>query len=128
MSVCGPKTYRVLRDLVALKKPNEISYADVVAHLKAQKQGVAVKRYQFNSRSREQGESVAKYVAQLRHLAIDCEFGESLNEMLRDRPICGVNDPRMERRLLSEADLDYDKALKIAQAMEIMMLIKMPNS
>ena len=31
LSVCGPKTYRVLRDLVAPKKP---SYADVVAHLK----------------------------------------------------------------------------------------------
>lgn len=122
LSVCGPKTYRVLRDLVAPKKPNEISYTDVVAQLKAHfdpKQGVAVKRYQFNSRSRERGESVSKYVAELRHLAIDCEFGESLNEMLRDRLICGVNDSRMQRRLLSEADLDYDKALKIAQAMEM---------
>ena len=39
--------------------------------------------------------------------------------MLRDRLICGVNDPRIQRRLLSEADLDFDKALKTAQAMEM---------
>ena len=39
--------------------------------------------------------------------------------MLRDRLIRGVNDPRMQRRLLSEADLDYNKALKIARAMEM---------
>ena len=68
---------------------------------------------------RQRGESVASFVAELRHLAIDCEFGDSLNEMLRDRLVCGVNDSRIQRRLLSEADLDFDKALKAALAMEM---------
>ena len=58
-------------------------------------------------------------MAALRHLAIDCEFGDSLNVMLRDRLICGINDPRIQRRLLSEAELDFDKALKTALAMEM---------
>ena len=80
---------------------------------------MAVHRYKFNSRVRQQGESVASFVAELRHLAIDCEFGDSLNEMLRDRLVCGVNDSRIQRRLLSEADLDFDKALKAALAMEM---------
>ena len=96
--------------------------ADIVKCLKAQfnpKQGVAVHRYKFNSRVRQRGESVASFVAELRHLAIDCEFGDSLNEMLRDRLVCGVNDSRIQRRLLSEADLDFDKALKAALAMEM---------
>ena len=39
--------------------------------------------------------------------------------MLRDRLVCGVNDSRIQRRLLSEADLDFDKALKAALAMEM---------
>ena len=100
LSVCGAKTYHILRDLLAPQKPSETSYADVVKCLKTHfnpKQGVAVYRYKFNSRARERG---AKYVAALRHLAIDCD---SLNVMLRDRLICGVNDPHIQRRLLSEA-------------------------
>jgi len=122
LTVCGAKTYHTLRDLVAPKKPTEKSYAEIVKCLETHfnpKQGVAVKRYQFNSRSRKPGESVANYVAELRHLAMDCEFGDTLNEMLRDRLVCGVNDSRIQRRLLSEADLDFAKALKTAQAMEM---------
>ena len=122
LSVCGAKTYHILWDLIAPKKPKETSYADVVKCIKTHlnpKQGVAVYRYKFNSRACQRGESVAEYVAALRHLAIDCEYGESLNEMLHDRLICGVNDPRIQRRLLLEADLDFDKALKMAQAMEM---------
>ena len=122
LSVCGAKTYHTLRDLLAPAKPRETSYADVVETLKTHfnpKQGVAVHRFKFNSRTRKQGESIAKYVAELRHLAIDCEFGDTLNVMLRDRLICGVNDPRIQRRLLSEVDVDFDSALKTALAMEM---------
>ena len=117
LTVCGHKTYHILRDLPAPKKPTESSYADIVKLLKEHynpKQGVAVKRYKFNTRARLPGESVATYVAELRHLAIDCEFGDALNDMLRDRLFCGVNDPRIQRRLLSEAALDFDKAMEMA--------------
>ena len=55
------------------------------------KQGVAVKHYQFTLRSRQPGESISKYVAELRHLAIGCEFGDLLLEMLCDRLVCGIN-------------------------------------
>ena len=104
------------------KKPSVTDYEDVVKCLKTHfnpKQGVAVHRYKFNSRARERGESITTYVAALRYLAIDCEFGDSLNVMLRDRLICGINDPHIQRRLLSEAELDFDKALKTALAMEM---------
>ena len=122
LSVCGAKTHHILRDLLAPEKPKSCSYVDIVKRLADHfnpKQGVAVKRYQFNSRSRQPGESISKYVAELRHLAIGCEFGDSLSEMLRDRLVCGINDPRMQRRLLSESDLHFDKALKTALAMEM---------
>ena len=59
LSVCGAKTYHILRDLIAPKKPRKTSYADVVKCLKTHfnpKQGVAVYRYKFNSRARQRGE------------------------------------------------------------------------
>uniref|UniRef100_A0A8C1WN32 CCHC-type domain-containing protein n=1 Tax=Cyprinus carpio TaxID=7962 RepID=A0A8C1WN32_CYPCA len=66
----------------------------------------------------ENGETVADYVAELKKLAQHCEYGATLSQMLRDRLVCGVNDDRMQRRLLSEVDLNFEKALSICQAME----------
>lgn len=39
--------------------------------------------------------------------------------MIRDRLVCGINSIRIQRRLLQEPDLDYEKAFQIAQAMEL---------
>ena len=38
--------------------------------------------------------------------------------MLRDRLVCGVNDDRIQRRLLAEPTLDLKRALEIAHGME----------
>ena len=72
----------------------------------------------FNTRIRKQGGTIAPYVAELRRLAEHCNYRDSLNEMLRDRLVCGVNDNRLQRRLLAEANLTFKKAYEIAQAME----------
>ena len=39
----------------------------------------------FDSRSRQLTESVSAYVAELRRLAHDCNFGTTLEQRLRDR-------------------------------------------
>ena len=59
------------------------------------------------------------YVSELRGLAQFCNFGESLDTMLRDRLVCGINDEAIQRRLLMEATLTLKKALEVAQGMEI---------
>ena len=38
--------------------------------------------------------------------------------MLRDRLVCGINNRRIQQRLLTERSLTFAKALEIAQAME----------
>jgi hypothetical protein len=77
-----------------------------------------VQCFNFHSRCRSQGESVSNFVAELKKLSEHCGFGESLNDMLRDRLVCGINDIRIQRRLLAEVDLTYKKAFDLAQAME----------
>ncbi|TWW76465.1 Retrovirus-related Pol polyprotein from transposon 412 [Takifugu flavidus] len=59
-----------------------------------------------------------EFVAVLRKLAQDCNYGDKLSEIIRDRLVCGIVDDRIQRRLLSEPDLTFDKALKLAQAIE----------
>ena len=64
-----------------------------------------MQRLKFNSLFRHAAESVATYVAELRSIAQICNYGSSLDEMLRDRIMCGINDDRIQQRLLSEKGL-----------------------
>lgn len=51
-------------------------------------------------------------------MAEDCEFGEVLPDMLRDRLVCGINNARIQRCLLQESNLQFEDAMKVARAME----------
>ncbi len=121
LSSVGSQTYSLLRNLLSPVKPGSKTVDELMDLLKQHfnpKPSEIVQRFKFNSRSREEGETVLDYVAVLRKLAHDCNYGEKLTEMLRDRLVCGINDDRIQRRLLAETDLTFEKALKIAQAME----------
>ena len=39
--------------------------------------------------------------------------------MLRDRLVCGINNDRIQKRLLAEKELTFAKALELATAMEL---------
>ena len=59
-------------------------------------------RYKFHQRAQKDGESVAQYLAALRKLAEKCEFGEFLDQALRDKLVCGIRNETIQRRLLTE--------------------------
>ena len=77
-------------------------------------------RSKFYQCVKKPGDSVATYLSELRALTNDCEFGDTLNViMLRDRLVCGLNDPIIQKRLLTEGNaLTLEKAVTLAQAME----------
>ena len=117
----GPSTFKLLRSLIVPVKPEEKSYADLVKVLTEYYRPTpseTVQRFKFHGRTRQPGESVAAYVAELRAIAEDCNFGDSLQAMLRDQIVCGINDKVVQRRLLSESPLSFDKALSLAQGLE----------
>ena len=83
------------------------------------KQSEIVQRSKFYSRSRKPGENISSYVAELRALADQCSFGDSVDTMIRDRLVCGINEDSIQKRLLTEGDkLTLDKAITIAQSYE----------
>eukprot|EP00731_Ephydatia_muelleri_P017286 Em0010g384a len=122
LSVCGSSTYRLIRSLLAPVKPGEKSYSDIVAlvttHLNP-KPSVIVQRFKFNCRVRGEVEPIADFVAALRALSEHCEFGMSLEDVLRDRLVCGINNPSIQRRLLGEGGLTFKKALELSLSMEL---------
>uniref|UniRef100_A0AAV2IUS0 ribonuclease H n=1 Tax=Knipowitschia caucasica TaxID=637954 RepID=A0AAV2IUS0_KNICA len=121
LSSVGSKTYSLMRNLLSPDKPGDKSFTELTNLLQSHfnpKPSEIVQRFKFNSRTRTANETVTEYVAVLRELAQHCNYGDKLKEMLRDRLVCGIAEDRIQRRLLAEPDLTFEKALKIAQAIE----------
>ena len=120
LSVCRVKTYKPIKNLVNPRKPTDKSFEELVNlvknHLNPRPSSIPY-RCKFNSRFRQQGETVQQYVAELRNLSEHCEFGDQLEKMLRDRLVCAVNDERIQRRLLAKSQLEFKKAMELATAM-----------
>ena len=121
LTAIGPGTYRLIKTLASPKKLEEFTFKELVelaaTHFNP-KPSPIVKRFEFNSRSQKEGESIAVFVAELRKIAEHCDYGPVLSDMLRDRLVCGTNVKSIQRRLLVEPALTFEKALGMALAAE----------
>ena len=121
LATIGPAAYRTLRNLCAPKKPPEEEYTRLIEHMSTYynpKPLVTMQRYRFYSRFRQPDESVPAFVAELKHLAKDCDFGAALEDNLRDHLVCGISDRSLQKILLSEQKLTFKRAFEIAQSHE----------
>ena len=134
LSVVGAETFKVLRSLVSPDKQGDKSFADLLQKLDdhySPKPSEIVERFKFHTSYRKPGESVASYLARLRALAKYCNFGGSLEDMIRDRLVCGINYDAIQKRLLAESKLTYKKAVEVAHSLETadknIQLLKQPK-
>ena len=106
LSVIGGKTYFLLRDLLAPEKPQDKLLSVLFKKLKEHyepKLLVIAERFYFHIRGQGANKTIAEYIAELWRLATNCEFGEYLNDALRDRLVCGLRNMGIQKWLLSEA-------------------------
>ena len=122
ISASGPATYKLLRSLVGAARLGTDSYEDLVKTLKDHYDpppSFMVERYKFNRRERAPDESIAQFVAALRALAEHCQFGDKLEEHLRDRLVFGINNVHIRQRLLAEKDPTYQSLVSLATALQM---------
>ena len=99
-----------MRNLVSPAKPGEKSYDELVKTLKDHFNPTPSEMVQcsrFHSHFRKPGETVDTFVSELRSLTEFCNFGTSLDDMLRDRLICGINNSKIQQKLLAEKKLTH---------------------
>jgi len=72
----------------------------------------------FYNRVRAEGKTIDNYIASLWGNAKYCVYGNTFNIMLRDCLVCGINHHAIQRRLLAEKNLTFEKALEISLAVE----------
>ncbi|GFR97655.1 retrovirus-related Pol polyprotein from transposon 17.6 [Elysia marginata] len=73
-------------------------------------------RFVFNSRNQQEGESIDKYVAELRKLAKTCNVATLEESLIRDRIITGIKCDITRRKLLQETKLTLIKCIDICRS------------
>ena len=120
ISVIGAKPYDVLSDLCSSSTPSVKTYAQLATiprnHFAPNKL-VTAWRYRFHNCTQCEGESISTFVVNLKHLASTCQFGTHLNEVLRDRLVCGLRSKEIQKKLLTE-EHTFEDALKVALSTE----------
>ena len=114
LTSCGIETYQLFKGLTAPAKPVEMTFNELVILMtnhENPKRNPIAERFQFNMRNRKAGETLSQYMAELRRISQYCEYGSSLDNMLRDRLVCGINYDRTQQRLLSEGAICHWKEL-----------------
>lgn len=118
----GPEVYSTLSNLLVPVKPKDTTFTNIVQALERHYNPAPLEiaeSFHFGTRNQKASESISDYVVALKKLSIHCNFGEFLNRALRDRFVCGLNNPKIQNKLLNTEDLTFDRACRIAKSMEM---------
>lgn len=122
LTLMGPEPYNVAKNLVAPKKPSEKSYEELIACLTSHyvtKKSTVAERYEFYKYKQVERQSVKDFVVEIKKKATGCDFGDFLNQALRDKLVCGVTSEALIKKFLTEGKvLTFEKAYEIAIAFE----------
>ena len=121
LTVMGATTYDTLWSLLAPTPPQEKTFGELLEALRKHfdpEPLVIAERFRFYQRLQKQDESIADFIADLHRLSIKCEFGDFLDQALRDRFVCGIHSQAIQKKLLAEAKLTIQRAQEIALGME----------
>lgn len=121
LTLIGNNAYSLLRDLCAPRKLNSFTVEELNRIMKSHVQpvpNVITERYKFKGYKQRENEDIKKYVANLKKLAMLCDYGNSLEDNLRDQFVFGVSSEAIKKKLLSERELSFQRATEIAQSLE----------
>ena len=122
LTLIGGQTYKLLRSLLAPELPATKKYEELTEKLAghlAPKPLAIAERFKLRQRNQREGESVARYLAELRRLAEYYELGDKLDDQLRDQFVSGLRSVATQNKRLGESDLLLKRALELATSMEV---------
>ncbi|GFU75272.1 uncharacterized protein TNCV_1717001 [Trichonephila clavipes] len=122
VSSLSAKLYQLLKNLLAPDIPSDQTLDKLKDALKKHltpKPLIIPSRHKFLNRKQTEGEGISTYIAELRALAMNCDYDKDmLNIMLRDVFVSGLRDKMILDRLFEEDNINLEKMLNIALAME----------
>ena len=79
---------------------------------------IIFERVRFNRRNQLEGESSEQYIYELYRLVDNCEYGNLIDELLRDRLVVGIWDQKLSKKLQLDPDLILEKTKKTIRQKE----------
>ena len=120
ITVMGRECHEILRNLEIPE--GEKTVDNICAKIKNYFQpsiNVTYERYRFGTAIQDSSETIDMFLNRLRKLSLTCKYESLRDEMIRDRLVIGVADPKIRARLLREPDLTLPRALDICRTAEI---------
>ncbi|GFX19438.1 retrovirus-related Pol polyprotein from transposon 412 [Trichonephila clavipes] len=122
VSSLSAQLYQLLKNLLAPDIPSDQTLDKLKDALKKHltpKPLIIPSRHKFLNRKQTAGEGISTYIAELRALAMNCDYDKDmLSIMLRDVFVSGLRDKMILDRLFEEDNINLEKTLNIALAME----------
>ncbi|UYV71615.1 hypothetical protein LAZ67_8003861 [Cordylochernes scorpioides] len=121
ISSIGPKYFGILRNLVFPEEVDQVPFDNLCKILLKHfnpKTNIIYERFVFQKMDQKSGEAISKYIIRLKEQAQRCNFGDFLQESLRDRFVAGIIDTPTQKKLLQEEGLTFEGALDIALSAE----------
>lgn len=118
LTMVGKEAYDLLKDLAYPEAPRSKTVKELQGLLMAYLRPVhfeTTERARFHNISRRADEPLREFLLRLQRQASKCNFGDQLTIQLRDRIVAGVNDQDIQKRLLREPQLTYDKAKSLLE-------------
>ena len=85
----------------------------------AVRKNVIYERAQFNRRNQLPGETADQYIMALHTLAVNCDYRDMEEDLIRDGLVVGIRDLGLSKTLQLEATLDLEKAKKAIRQREL---------
>ena len=118
LTMIGKESYDLLVDLAFPKDLEKLKMDDLekilIRHVKPVN-FEATERAKFHSIIRHPEEKLRDFLLRLQQQAAKCTFGNQLEINLRDRIVAGVNNPNVQRKLLSIRGLTFHEAKEILE-------------
>ena len=118
LHLAGAEVQEIFETLPETGDDYKTALEKLTAHFNSCK-NIAFERHVFRQATQKADETMDAYVTRLRTLSKTCEFGTSLDEMIRDQIIEKCASNALRRRLLRERELTLDNLLLIARSFEL---------
>lgn len=121
LNAAGPDAVEMYESL-HLTEVQKASYTETVAAFERfcnQRKNTVYERFLFYQRKQKEIEPFDTFFTDITRLSRSCEFGETQEERVRDQIVMGVNDTKLQARLLQISDLTCAMAVEKSRAHEV---------
>lgn len=84
------------------------------------KKNILYERFKFYNRCQEENEPFDNFLQELKKMVRSCEFGETSNDMIRDRIALGITDKKVQEKLFTDMkNIDLSSVVTLCRSREL---------